>query len=190
MEARLTHISRSEALRYLGIRGEAPADLREDLDRCAALLQATVRPRACWRVFPWQPDRPLPGTAFQPQGQDIRRHLAEAGQVILFAATLGTESEQLLRRAQQKNMADAVLMDVLASAAIENVCDNCQEDLARAFAPHRLTSRFSPGYGDFPLAQQASLLPVLNAQRLLGITLTPGGLMIPQKSVTALLGVI
>ena len=29
---------------------------------------------------------------------------------------------------------------------------------------------------------------MLNVSRLLGITLTPGGLMIPQKSVTALVG--
>ena len=67
--------------------------------------------------------------------------------------------------------------------------DNLCADLAREFAPRRLTSRFSPGYGDFPLSQQAELCAVLNVNRLLGITLTPGGLMVPQKSVTALIGV-
>ena len=42
MEARLTDISREEALRYLGVRGEPDAALRRDLDRCAALRP--VRP--------------------------------------------------------------------------------------------------------------------------------------------------
>ena len=74
-------------------------------------------------------------------------------------------------------------------AAIENVCDNLCEDLAEALSPARLTPRFSPGYGDFPLSQQAALCAVLNAERRIGLTLTPGGLLLPQKSVTAVIGV-
>ena len=189
MEARLTEISLPEALRYLGVRGEPDARLREDLVRCAGELRGAARPRACWRIFPWEGDGPLRGTFFRPAGEDIRRFLAGCGQVILLAATLGTEAETLLLRAQRRRIADAALLDALASAAVENVCDNLCADLAARLFPLRLTPRFSPGYGDFPLSQQRELCAVLDVSRLLGVTLTPGGLMVPQKSVTALAGV-
>jgi len=189
VEAVLTEISREEALRYLGVRGRPDAVLQADLDRCAELLMAQARPRAVWKLFLREADGTLEGTAFCPAGQDIQRFLSGCGRVILMGATLGAEAETLLRRAQAQAMGDALLLDALASAAVENVCDNLCRDLAAHFSPDRLTSRFSPGYGDFPLSQQRELCAVLNVTRLLGITLTPGGLMIPQKSVTALLGV-
>ena len=189
MEARLTGISREEALRYMGVRGAPDAALREDLERCAARLVSVARPRALWRLFSLEPDGTLSGASFRPAGEDIRRHLAGCAQVIGLAATLGAETETLIRRAQGRDMADALMLDALASAAIENVCDNLCADLARELAPRKLTPRFSPGYGDFPLTQQRELCAVLNVTRLLGVTLTPGGLMIPQKSVTALIGV-
>ena len=46
----------------------------------------------------------------------------------------------------------------------------------------------APGYGDLPLSCQPTLLSVLDATRRLGITLTPSLLMVPTKSVTAVLG--
>ena len=189
MEARLTGISREEALRYMGVRGRPDEALARDVERCAEKLTAAARPRAVWKLFRLEEDGTLQGTSFHPQGEDIRQLLAGGDQVILMAATLGAEAESLIRRAQGTSMSDAVILDALASAAIENVCDNYCTDLAREVAPRMLTPRFSPGYGDFPLSQQRELCAVLNVTRLLGITLTPGGLMIPQKSVTALMGV-
>ena len=105
------------------------------------------------------------------------------------AATLGAEVETLLRRTQVRSMADAVILDACAGAAIENVCDNLCADIAAAVAPMYLTDRFSPGYGDLPLAQQDDLCRVLDVSRRIGVTLTEGGLMLPQKTVTAILGV-
>ena len=63
------------------------------------------------------------------------------------------------------------------------------EDLAEEMAPRFLTDRFSPGYGDMPLDDQHALFRILNVSRRIGISLSESGLMIPQKSVTALIGV-
>ena len=52
-----------------------------------------------------------------------------------------------------------------------------------------LTSRFSPGYGDLPLSVQPLFLDTVDAVRRIGLHMTPGDLMVPRKSVTALLGV-
>lgn len=190
MEARLTGFDRAEALRYIGWKGgPVPEELRRTLNRCEALLLGTARPRTVWRLFDLTPEGVLAGTAFRPAGGDIRAHLLGCGRVIAMAATLGMEMEALLRRTQAADMALALMLDGCASAAIENVCDNLCADLAGELAPGRLTGRFSPGYGDMPLAQQEDLCRVLDVGRRIGVSLTAGGLMVPQKSVTALVGV-
>ena len=190
MEARLTSIDRGQVLRYLGYKGgELPSELDASLRRCEALLLETARPRVLWKLFPLLPDGSLGGTCFRPAGKDVRTFLGDCTELILLAATLGNEVERLIRKAQVSDMTEAMILDACGSAAIEAVCDALCEDLAAAFAPRYLTDRYSPGYGDFPLTQQAELFSVLDVTRRIGVTLSPGGLMLPQKSVTALVGV-
>ena len=190
MEARLTGIDRKQVLHYLGYPGGGlPEGLEADLARCENTLLDTARPRALWRLFPLLPDGKLAGTDYAPSGDAVRELLRECGAVILMAATLGVEVERLIRRAQVGRMGDAVILDACGSAAIENVCDNLCAELEAAFAPRFLTDRFSPGYGDMPLHQQAELFRVLDVTRRIGVSLSESGLMLPQKSVTALIGV-
>lgn len=190
MDGRLTEISRREVLRYLQWRGgEVPEELARQLNRCQVALLAAARPRVVWQRYDLQPDMTLTGTAFRLQGQAVARLLADCREVILLCATLGMEAETLLRRAQAGNMAEAVVLDAMGSAAIENVCDNLCGDLAKQFAPRYLTDRFSPGYGDMPIAQQRALFDTLDVTRRIGVTLTESDLMVPQKSVTAVVGI-
>lgn len=190
MQPRLTGINRKEALVYLGYKGGVISDgTMEDILRCEKLLLNTARPRVVWRQFALLPDGSLSGTEFCPEGNDVRTLLRDCRQVILLAATLGAEVEALLRRTQIQNLADAVILDACASAAIENVCDNLCEDIGKAVAPLHLTDRFSPGYGDLPFSQQPDFCRILDLPRRIGVTLSSSGLMIPQKSVTALMGV-
>ena len=46
-----------------------------------------------------------------------------------------------------------------------------------------------PGYGDLPLSCQQPLLSALRAMQTLGMTVNSGGLLSPNKSVTAIIGV-
>ena len=189
MEARLTGINRKETLQYLGYLGSViPAELEADMNRCEELILNCAKPRSVWKLFDLLPDGSLAGTDFKPQGCDISSLLQNCSKVILFAATLGMEAETVLRRSQIRNMGDAVILDATASAAIENVCDNLCVSLAQRFAPHCLTDRFSPGYGDFPFSQQRIFFDLLDITRQIGVSLSASGLMIPQKSVTALIG--
>jgi cobalamin-dependent methionine synthase I len=56
-------------------------------------------------------------------------------------------------------------------------------------ADETLTPRFSPGYGDFPLSYQRVLIDLLDAPRVLGVSVTPSDLLVPVKSVTAVVGI-
>ncbi len=189
MGPRLTGIDRDEALRYLGYRSAGPAaPLEAELEQCEKQVLETVRPRAVWRRFALLPDGSLAGADFCPPGEDVKTLLADCREVVLLAATLGAEIEALVRRTQVLDMGRAMLLDACASAAIENVCENLCDDLAREAAPLYLTDRFSPGYGDLPLSCQADFFRLLDIPRRIGVSLSPSGLMIPQKTVTALVG--
>ena len=122
-------------------------------------------------------------------GKDIRRHLSSCEQCILLAATLGPQADTLIRRAQVTDMTKALFLDAAASAAIEEVCDGVQTQLARKLC-RSLTSRFSCGYGDFPLSFQNEFLSLLNPPADVGITVSSGGMLIPIKSVTAVIGIL
>ena len=122
-------------------------------------------------------------------GQDIRRHLSGCERCILLAATLGAQADRLIRRAQITDMNRALWLDAAASATIEAVCDAAQSAIS-AQLHCGLTSRFSCGYGDFPLAAQGAILELLDTPRKIGLTLGESGMMIPLKSVTALMGVL
>ena len=189
MDAKLTGIDRGQVLRYLGCWGAYDEALEAELQRRTEVLRAAAEPRAVWKLFPLLPDFSLAGACFRLEGESVRALLKDCDHVILMAATRGSSVERLIRRAQAVDMAGALILDACGSAAIENVCDNLCADLAAGFAPRYLTDRFSPGYGDMPLSQQRELFAALDVTRRIGVTLTDSGLMLPQKSVTALIGV-
>lgn len=192
MDAELLQVPLREVLHFLGWRG-TPVDaplLAQIRDLCDLAVRE-VRPRMAERRFPLAPDGSLAGTSMTPKGNDVRAMLAPCREAVLLAATLGAESERLLLRMQAKDAAQALLLDAVLSAAIEAVLDAREEALRRELAAQGryLTDRFSPGYGDMPLAQMREICEVLGAQRAIGLTVSAGGVMIPRKSVTAILGI-
>ncbi len=191
LTARLTGIDMDEALRYMGWHGKTvPDSVRRDVERNAKVVMDAAMPMAVFKLFDRAEDGALSGTSFQPEGKDIHTRLCGCKQVVLLCVTLGADVDAQIRRAQIRNIADAVMLDACASAAIENVADHLCRDIETTIAPARLTDRFSPGYGDMPLDQQSELLMALDAVRRIGVSLTPGGMMIPQKTITALAGVL
>ena len=192
MDAELLQIPLREVLHFLGWRG-TPVDaplLAQIRDLCDLAVRE-VRPRKAERRFPLAPDGSLAGTSMTPKGNDVRAMLAPCREAVLLAATLGAESERLLLRVQAKDAAQALLLDAVLSAAIEAVLDAREEALRGELTAQGryLTDRFSPGYGDMPLAQTREICEVLGAQRAIGLTVSAGGVMIPRKSVTAILGI-
>ena len=187
MQVMMSQIPMREILHFLGWHGtpvEPP--LMEQIRRIRGEALEQVKPRAVMRRFVRLPDGTLEGTRFFPQGKDVREMLSACHETVLLAATLGADSERMLLRAQTKSAADALILDAVLSAAIEAVCDRMEETLREALY---LTDRFSPGYGDMPLAQSGQICEVLNAGRAIGLTVSQSGILMPRKSVTAVLGI-
>ena len=189
MQARLTDLNRNEILMYLGHRGqEITPQIQGQIERCVEQVCKKAQPRLVYRRLPVEQGQVK---GFPMEGNDIRALLGECQEAVLMAVTLGAGVEQLLMRSEVTNLADAVIMDSCASVAVENVCDNFEADLRALLAGQGLylTSRFSPGYGDLPLSLQPKFCEVLNTAKRIGLTVSANYLMVPRKSVTAVMGI-
>lgn len=119
----------------------------------------------------------------------LRRRLEGCDGIILFAATAGMEMDRLILRAKALSPLHGLMMHAIGAAIIEEACDRLCEQLAERFPGRALRPRFSPGYGDLPLSLQRDVFAALDCERRLGLTLTDSLLMVPGKSVTAILGI-
>lgn len=182
-------ISRKELLRYLGFRSENQPEppLEEALQKAEDIVRRAAKPRAVNICLNRQT---LTQTGLLC-GEDIRRHLSGCSQVILMAATLGSDVELEIRAAQVSDALLPVVLDACATVAVEAFCDEYCSGLSRAYEKKGLflTGRFSPGYGDFPLEKQELLLRLTNAQRRIGLFVTESCILTPRKSITAVIGV-
>ena len=124
------------------------------------------------------------------EGNSIAEHLRGACKVALMACTLGAVSEREMRKHEAISVADGVMFGACCSALVEAAA-NITEDFVVRFAQDMGMStnwRFSPGYGDLPLNVQPVFLKALDASRRLGISVTSTNMLVPVKSVTAVLG--
>ena len=158
----------------------------EMMAACEQELSAASIPKYVYKKFKIE-DCPLPlldGTL----GQDIKKHLEGCEYVALQAVTLGQEVDRLIRKAEITDMAKAVVMDALASAASEQVCREADLLLHRNSPGLFMTWRFSPGYGDFPISVQRMLLSLLDAGKRIGLAVSDSSILTPRKSVTGVIG--
>lgn len=178
----LAPLDLDEAVRYLG-GSQVPMNDTMDalLTDCEAEIRAEASPKYRTLVLPLPQEELL-------QGADIRDHLAECDRAVLLCCTLGAGIDKLLRRAQVTDMSRAIVLDALASVAVEQVCRQVDDLLLSEYPDTFFTSRFSPGYGDYPLELQKQFLTLLDAPRKIGVSATPSFLLTPIKSVTAIAG--
>ena len=170
-------LDRAEILRYMKMgRAEPDAALSARINRLEREVLAAARP-VSRRLRTAVTDLPF-------QSRDLWRCLRGAREAYLFAATLGHGVDLLIRKYAALSAADLLIIQAIAATAIEQYIDD-----ETASWGEKLLPRYSPGYGDLPLSVQPDFLAALDAQKTLGITLTETFLMIPSKSVTAIIGI-
>ncbi len=185
-------IDRREVIRYLGYKGHTPTqDVLDLIEVCVKEVEAAAEPKHVMRRFPAEvTDSSVTAGGLTLQSRHLARHLKDCREVILFAATLGTGVDRLLHKYVKLQVSKAVVIQAVAAAAIEAYCNQCQREIETECAKEELfvRPRYSPGYGDLSLTVQADFLQVLQAQKTVGIVLTEGDIMLPEKSVTAIMG--
>lgn len=178
-------LSQAETKARLG--GADPASL-PGLVQAERNLRAVMEPKGVWRCAPVR--RLAQGVLDIGFGEircdSLVRLLEHCEYAITMAVTLGVGTDRLLTRLSMTSPAAQFLTDALASSAVEAAADAMQARIGQSIPT---TRRFSPGYGSLPLEIQPALLEFLGAKKFLGLTLTKSMLMVPTKSVSAVMGV-
>ena len=188
---KLEHINKDEAARYMGIRGVPEDNVAELIRRCEKRVLEVIRPAYVYRETDISFGQNGVTAACMPvpmTGKSIADHLKGCTKAVLLAVTLSAEADKLIRQTAVTDMAESLAVDCLCSAAVEQVCDIAEKEIFSGSNYFR-TWRFSPGYGDLPLELQRDFLLAVNAQRRIGLTATENSLLLPTKSVTAIIGI-
>lgn len=175
-------LDRTEVLRYMGHGGDDAHIVQQAQDAIDRIVSIAV-PRYTWIECDLD--------ALPLSGADIRRHLAGCDRMAVLCATLGAAVDRDIRLAEHRSMLGALALDAAAGDAIEKVCDAAEDEirLQAGQAGHYVTGRYSPGYGDLPIALQPDILALCDAPRRIGLSVTATNILTPRKSVTALLGI-
>lgn len=201
------HLNRDEALGYLGYAGQqVDESLLARFHTLADLCEGATTARYAWDLFDVDaaqsvsldeaaakgalPYVALRGCDMVLSGGDIARHLEGASKVALMACTLGLESERELRKYAAVGAADGVMFGACASALVEAAGNAVEAQIVTEAASAGLGTnwRYSPGYGDLPLSIQPAFLAALDATRRIGLSATDTCMLVPQKSITAVVG--
>lgn len=130
-------------------------------------------------------------TDFTLRSEQVIRMLNGSEAVVFFAVTIGTGLERTIDRLLETGEATrAFVLDAVCSETVDALADDLHWAGLQASAEKsgcRPTPRFSPGYGDWPLDVQPSLIHLCGGERI-GIRVNSSCLMIPRKSVSAVLG--
>lgn len=187
------NIKRSDILRYMQYHtGNDISDIEELINACISEFTAAAEYKACYSKFNIDIcDDCIDFGFMKVKSSALATNLKDCHEVYAFAATTGVKAERLLNKYNRISPGKAFIFDAIGSAATEAFCDYLNAYLREQTEENGqfLRPRFSPGYGDFPIEHQPDLLMALDTNRKLNLTLTDSFLMVPTKSVTALIGI-
>ena len=191
----MKQITRKEVYRYLGYgRTDPDEPVLTLVEECCARLVEEARPVSVYRRFPVNVDTESGqieiGEDMRVRSRDLAKNMAGCEEAYLFAATLGPVPDRLMREAEEERPAQSLVYHAAGAAYIEDYCDEINSLINQMCLREGLHTkpRFSPGYGNFSLEHQRDFMRILDLENSLGLTLTGSLLLVPEKSVTAVIG--
>ncbi len=187
-----------EVQRYMGYHGivEIEPDMKDKIDKAIDHVSTQSHPRIISKEYPVKIDGNDITICAESEelilhSEGLARNLEGCIGAVLLAATIGPACDMLVRRASIRSAAEASIYQAAGATAIEAFLDDYNEKLKASFEARGffLRPRFSPGYGDLSLEHQKDWFRLLDITKQIGIELTDSLLMVPTKSVTAIIGV-
>ena len=121
----------------------------------------------------------------------IARLLEQCERVAIFILTIGNHLEEMVAYLAENGLVlQATVLDAIGSGAAEQLAVSV-EDMIREIAHVKglnISRRFSPGYCDWDVAQQDMIFQALNGNPA-GVNLTDEYLMLPNKSISGIIGI-
>lgn len=196
----LIKIDKNEVLRYLEYNGQNIDDnLNNIIDQCIEITKNKVNPRYLLRVYPILREKNsldeyeinLKKSNLRFKSKKLYKLLDDCEECIILSATLGLDIEREIRKYSYIELTKSIIIDACATTAIEEFCDLIEDNIKLNLKQYRkyITMRYSPGYGDLSVKNNKEIIDVLNLNKELGLTINENEIMIPRKSVIAIIGV-
>ncbi|MCX7772386.1 MAG: methionine synthase [Clostridia bacterium] len=177
------------------LKTKLPEKVEEEFERLLSKAEQTLCLTAAYRVMSIEKVEASKiyledGTVFC--GSGLAKLMEGCNQALLMLATGGKRIMELINELQRDGrMSEAVVIDAAASEITDSALDVVMAHMAQKLMPRARTltrMRYSPGYGDFDITQQAAFYRLLEAQKY-DLALNDAFLLIPEKSVFAIAGI-
>ena len=191
------NLDEREVYRYLGYGGIVPregcdAEIKNRIERIEGELTRAAEPRAIWKYYPLTvpEEGVLKLGDIRVKSESLLRNLKGCNEVCMLAVTIGPTPDRFMQRARYTEAGSEYFYQAIGAAMVEEYADHINEVIRQEAQPRGLylRPRFSPGYGDFDIEHQRDFAAVLNMAKEIGITLTDSCMMVPTKSITAVIG--
>lgn len=174
------NINIKEIYRYCGMKeidGNFENLVKECLNECKNVFKYSV----CYTVLPCN------SVFCGIDSTLLKTRLSNCENAVIFGATVGIGIDRLIEKYVNISPSKALIFQAIGAERTEGLCDAFCQFLKKEYK--NITSRFSPGYGDFPLSSQKEIFSLLGCEKRIGLTLNDSLIMSPSKSVTAVLGI-
>ncbi|MBO5287694.1 MAG: Vitamin B12 dependent methionine synthase activation subunit [Clostridia bacterium] len=179
-------VNTNEVMRYLGVK-EMDEKTRALYQECLELVYDASKPKCVYTMVDVSISKNEIDFGFMNvKSERLSKNLYGCKSAYIFASTLGIEVDRIYEKYSRTDRAKAIMCSAIASALIESYCDYVNGNLVKGYSSR---PRFSCGYGDFALEHQKDISSALEISKKIGIYLTDSYMMIPVKSVTAIIGI-
>lgn len=189
--APILKIDIAETRRYAGMRNTADFD-DEMLESFCEDARLLLDVKGIWKIYDYDCEKNLVMSepTFEVKGESIIKHLQGCEKVICMAVTVGEKIEQeVTKEFKNGGYVCSMIMDAAATAAVEQAANEMEKVIAQEIAKdgYKKIWRYSPGYGDWSLNEQKDFFKISDAKEI-GMRLSPMLMLMPRKSITAIIG--
>ncbi len=161
--------------------------IEEEMENTFSLID----PKGIYESFPIQIEKGYTidiKEGFRISSKKLSKWLGDSTHLAVMAVTIGDRLEKkasdLLRRGES---ARGYILDAIGSHAVERVAELMEQKIRRE-SDFRNKKRFSCGYSDWDLSDQKKILDLIKGEQI-GIKVNKNSMMIPKKSITAVIGI-
>ena len=178
--------------------GKKPLFLESRLRLVRSLLADSgdlIAPRGIFQLFDYRVEGNrliLQGGVAELESSFLAGKYRSSGEIGLFVVTIGGELEERAALLMKENRAlESLALEAVASEAVEQAAHYLQRHIQKKLGKRLI--RYSPGYdehrgkNDWKLEEQKVIFTLLQPEKI-GVHLTGSCMMVPRKSVSAIVG--
>ena len=119
----------------------------------------------------------------------IHKVLSGCRRAIFLLCTLGASVQRQIQRQSAISLECGFVADCIADSLCESLASLAEKRVKEIEGVGFSTGRFSPGYADLSLEFGRDVVTIYNLGKSIGVTFTDSSLMLPTKTISAIIGI-